>query len=288
MIIDCRKIAQDLLEELKRKIGLCRTVPALAIVLIGDNPASLVYVNNKIKRAETVGIKPSIYHLPFNTTQSDLTSLINVLNNDTSTHGIIVQLPLPSHINPLQIVEYIDPEKDVDGFHPVNVGLLSIGAKKGFVPCTPLGCLYLLEHILGNIGGKHAVIVGRSNIVGKPLAQLLINASCTVTVAHSKTHNLANITKQADIVVTAVGKPRMFRKEYFSPYATVIDVGINKSQTNEESPKVVGDVDFEDVCDYVAHITPVPGGVGQLTIAFLMKNTFKAYQSLTGPNALYN
>jgi len=241
--------------------------PGLAVVLVGDDPASAVYVRNKQKACEAAGIASFEHRLPADTHQDDLRALIDRLNRDDAIDGILVQLPLPAPIDERAIIATIDPEKDVDGFHPVNAGRLATGLQ-GFVPCTPLGCLMLLKDRLGDLAGREAVVIGRSNIVGKPMAQLLIRESCTVTVAHSKTHNLPAIVARAEIVVAAVGRPAMVKGEWIRPGASVIDVGINRTDDG-----LVGDVDFAGAASVAAAITPVPGGVGPMTIACLLRNT---------------
>ncbi len=253
--------------ELKRTRGI---TPGLAVVLVGNDPASEVYVRNKGKAAREAGMNSYEHKLPVTITQAELLFKIEALNQDTHVHGILVQLPLPSHIDEDAVINAVDSKKDVDGFHPINVGNLSIG-QDGFVPCTPLGCLRLINEAGGNPAGKHAIVIGRSNIVGKPMAQLLLKEHCTVTVAHSKTQDLPGLLKTADIVVAAVGKPRMVKGEWLKKGAIVIDVGINRV-----AGKLVGDVDFESCQGVASAITPVPGGVGPMTIACLLENTLKA------------
>lgn len=242
--------------------------PGLAVVLVGDDPASSVYVRSKGKATREVGMLSIEHRLPADAPQDDLLSLIDRLNADPTVDGILVQLPLPGHIDERVVISRIDPDKDVDGFHPVNAGRLATGLH-GFVPCTPLGCLMLLKDQLGDLSGKDAVVIGRSNIVGKPMAQLLIRESATVTVAHSKTHDLPGVVHRADIVVAAVGRPQMVKGEWIKPGATVIDVGINRTEDG-----LVGDVDFAGAASVAGAITPVPGGVGPMTIACLLRNTF--------------
>ncbi len=241
--------------------------PGLAVVLVGDDPASAVYVRNKGKATTAAGMESVEHRLPAEASEAELLALIDRLNRDATVDGILVQLPLPPQIDADRVIVAIDPDKDVDGFHPVNAGRLAIGLH-GFVPCTPQGCLMLLQDRLGELSGLDAVVVGRSNIVGKPVAQLLIAASATVTVAHSRTRDLASIVHRADIVVAAVGRPEMIRGEWIKPGATVIDVGINRTDTG-----LVGDVDFNGAASVAAAITPVPGGVGPMTIACLLRNT---------------
>ncbi|MFQ9934696.1 MAG: bifunctional methylenetetrahydrofolate dehydrogenase/methenyltetrahydrofolate cyclohydrolase FolD, partial [Lachnospiraceae bacterium] len=242
-------------------------------IQVGNNPASTVYVNNKKKACEYVGIKSLSYELKEETTEEELLGLIDKLNNMPEVNGILVQLPLPEHIDEDKVIERISPKKDVDGFHPMNVGALSIG-RKGFISCTPYGIIQLLKRSGINVEGKHCVIVGRSNIVGKPMAMLLLRENGTVTVVHSRTKNIKEITSQADILVVAIGKPKYITKEYVKDGAVVIDVGINRN----ENGKLCGDVDFDDVLPKVSAITPVPGGVGPMTIAMLMNNCLEAVE----------
>ncbi|MDP2548627.1 bifunctional 5,10-methylenetetrahydrofolate dehydrogenase/5,10-methenyltetrahydrofolate cyclohydrolase [Oceanobacter sp. 4_MG-2023] len=253
--------------------------PGLAVVLVGEDPASQVYVRNKIARATESGLNSIEHRLPIDTTQETLNQLVAALNVDPAVHGILVQLPLPVHLDEEQIIAAISPEKDVDGFHPVNVGALSVG-KESLVPCTPQGCMIMIGKVLGDdLSGKHAVVVGRSNIVGKPMAALLLQANCTVTVVHSRTNNPQALAQQADILVAAVGRPEMIGADWVKPGATVIDVGINVIERNGQR-KLVGDVDYAAVEPVAAAITPVPGGVGPMTIACLMKNTLTAARRL--------
>jgi len=245
--------------------------PGLAVVLVGDDAASHVYVNSKKKACAEAGIASFETLLPANVSQEALLAEITRLNNDAAVHGILVQLPLPHHTDAQAIINAIDPAKDVDGFHVVNAGKLAVG-QDGLVPCTPLGCLLLLRDQLGRLAGKHAVIIGRSNIVGKPMAQLLLRESCTVTVCHSKTVDLAAETRRADILVAAIGQPNFVKGDWVKPGATVIDVGINRLSDG----KLVGDVDFTPVSEVAGAITPVPGGVGPMTIACLLRNTLQA------------
>lgn len=248
--------------------------PGLAVILVGQDPASQVYVRNKILRAEEAGIRSLEYRLSADTTQAQLLKLIAELNDDDSVNGILLQLPLPSHIEETLALQAIAPGKDVDGFHSENVGGLSQG-RNVLTPCTPSGCMQLLEDACGDLSGKHAVVVGRSNIVGKPMAALLLKAHCSVTVLHSRSVNAKALCRQADIVVAAVGRPRMIDASWLKIGAVVIDVGINRIEEDGRS-RLVGDVDFESALPQVSAITPVPGGVGPMTIAFLMKNTVTA------------
>ena len=245
-------------------------VPGLAVVLVGEDPASAVYVRSKGKQTREAGMASFEHKLSADTTQADLLALVDRLNADASVDGILVQLPLPKHIDEQEVLLRIDPDKDVDGFHPVNAGRLATGLE-GFVPCTPLGCLMLLQDKLGSLSGLDAVVIGRSNIVGKPMAALLTKASATVTVAHSRTRNLPHYLRHADIVVAAVGIPHFVKGEWLKPGATVIDVGINRTENG-----LVGDVDFDGAASVAGAITPVPGGVGPMTIACLLRNTLVA------------
>jgi methylenetetrahydrofolate dehydrogenase (NADP+)/methenyltetrahydrofolate cyclohydrolase len=261
-----------------------RITPGLAVVLVGEDPASQVYVRTKGKRTLEAGMKSFEHKLPADTPEDALLLLIDGLNKDPEVHGILVQLPLPKHIDTQKVIEAIDPAKDVDGFHPVNVGRLAAGID-ALVPCTPLGSLLLLKDVLGaKLGGLDAVVIGRSNIVGKPMAQLLIKESCTVTVAHSQTRNLPEVVRRADIVVAAVGRPEMVKGEWIKPGATVIDVGINRvdAGTGDGKTRLVGDVDFASAVKVAGAITPVPGGVGPMTIACLLRNTVVACARLHG------
>jgi methylenetetrahydrofolate dehydrogenase (NADP+)/methenyltetrahydrofolate cyclohydrolase len=249
--------------------------PGLAVVLVGEDPASQVYVRNKGTQTLEVGMESYEYKLDASTPQEELVALIQKLNADPKVHGILVQLPLPAHLNSDLVINTIDPSKDVDGFHISNVGLLGTG-QKSMVPCTPLGCLMMLRDHHGSLSGMNAVVVGRSNIVGKPMAQLLLGDSCTVTIAHSRTKDLAAVCRGADILVAAVGRPEMVLGEWVKPGATVIDVGINRIERDGKT-KLVGDVHFESAAKVAGAITPVPGGVGPMTIACLLANTLTAY-----------
>lgn len=251
--------------------------PGLAVVIVGDDPASHVYVRNKAKACEEAGMHSEVYKLPENTPESDVLALIEKLNGDANIHGILVQSPLPGHISEERVVEAIAVDKDVDCFHPVNVGNLMIG-KPGPSPCTPAGVIEILKKIGVDIAGKHAVVVGRSNIVGKPMAMLLLREHATVSVCHSRTPDLAAITRQADILVAAVGRARMIKREHVKPGAVVIDVGINRMPDG----KLAGDVDFDDVLETASYITPVPGCVGPMTITILLRNTLEAAQQAAG------
>ena len=248
--------------------------PGLAVVLVGEDPASQVYVRSKGKMTREVGMKSVEHKLPATVEQQALLELIDSLNNDPEIHGILVQLPLPDHLDEQRVVNSVSPAKDVDGFHISNVGLLGTG-QKSMVPCTPLGCLMMLREQHGDLSGMNAVVIGRSNIVGKPMAQLLLGDSCTVTIAHSRTRDLPQVVRRADIVVAAVGRPEMVPGDWIKEGATVIDVGINRIEVGEKT-KLVGDVDFESASQRAGAITPVPGGVGPMTIACLLANTVTA------------
>jgi len=250
--------------------------PGLAVVLVGEDPASSVYVKNKAKQTAEAGMNSFKHDLPAETSQAELLALVDKLNNDPAVHGILVQLPLPDQIDSNAVLAAINPDKDVDGFHVVNAGRLSTGSGAPLVPCTPLGCLMLLKDQLGDLTGARAVIVGRSNIVGKPMAQLLLGENCTVTVAHSRTRDLPGECRSADILVAAVGRPQMIKGDWVKPGATVIDVGINRIEAGEGKTRLVGDVDFGEVVKVAGAITPVPGGVGPMTIACLLANTVTA------------
>ncbi len=256
---------------LAAEISASRIKPVLAVIQVGDNPASQVYVRNKHKAATEIGMDCRVFHLPETADEVMLSELIANLNNDCDVNGIIVQLPLPKHLNELRILSQIAYYKDVDGFSPYNAGLLQMNNSDAVVAATPQGVVELLNASLGSLTGKHVVIIGRSNIVGRPLADLLLNQNCTVTVAHSKTVNLPELARQADILVVACGCPRLVRQDWVKPGAAVIDVGINR-----ENGKLVGDVDFETVKNVAEFITPVPGGVGPMTVAMLLKNTWQA------------
>ncbi|GLG83292.1 bifunctional methylenetetrahydrofolate dehydrogenase/methenyltetrahydrofolate cyclohydrolase FolD [Acinetobacter calcoaceticus] len=277
-IIDGKVTAQQVLDEVKYEVSKMKQrgiVPCLAVVLVGEDPASQVYVRNKVEKTEFVGIRSLEFRFEADLSQEQLLAKIDELNADTSVHGILVQLPLPKHIDETDVLQRIDPKKDVDGFHSENVGGLSQG-RDVLTPCTPTGCIRLLKDTLGNdLTGLHAVVVGRSNIVGKPMAALLLKENCTVTVVHSKTKNIQQVCQQADIIVAAVGRPKMINASYVKANAVVIDVGINRILENDKN-RLVGDVDFDDVLPMVSAITPVPGGVGPMTIAYLMKNTLHA------------
>ena len=281
-IIDGKKFSQTLRDKVKNCVDLIKEkkgiTPGLAVILVGEDPASQVYVRNKGKQTIEAGMNSYEHKLDASTSSEVLLNLIKKLNKDKNVHGILCQLPLPKHLNEKEVINSIDPEKDVDGFHISNVGLLNTG-QKSMIPCTPLGCLLLLKDRIGNLSGKSAVIVGRSNIVGKPMANLLLQENCTVTIAHSRTENIESICAQADIIVAAVGRPEMIKKEWVRPGATVIDVGINrviKKIDGVEKTVLVGDVCFSDMAGVADGVTPVPGGVGPMTIACLLANTVTA------------
>ena len=263
--------AEAAIEVAKFRVATGRA-PGLAVVLVGEDPASAVYVRNKGKATVEAGMESFEHKLSADTSEAELLALVDRLNGDSTVDGILVQLPLPDHVDAAKVLLSIDPDKDVDGFHPINAGRLAIGLD-GFVPCTPLGCLKLLRNELGDLKGKEAVVIGRSNIVGKPMALLLLGDHCTVTIAHSRTRDLPEVVRRADIVVAAVGRPEMVKGDWLKPGATVIDVGINRVSGNDGKSRLVGDVDFASASQVAGAITPVPGGVGPMTIACLIRNT---------------
>jgi methylenetetrahydrofolate dehydrogenase (NADP+) / methenyltetrahydrofolate cyclohydrolase len=273
MIIDGKAIAADLRAAIATDVTKLARAPGLAVVLVGDNPASAVYVKAKGRACREVGMVSVEHRLAADVSQAELLAVVAALNADATIDGILVQLPLPAHIDADAVIAAIDPGKDVDGFHPVNVGRLATGLP-GFVPCTPLGSLMLIKSVRPALSGQDAVVIGRSNIVGKPMAQLLLRESCTVTVAHSKTRDLPDVVRRADIVIAAVGQPEMVRGDWIRPGAIVIDVGINRVDG-----KLIGDVAFDEAAAVAGAITPVPGGVGPMTIACLLKNTLTAAQA---------
>ncbi|MBZ0217244.1 MAG: bifunctional methylenetetrahydrofolate dehydrogenase/methenyltetrahydrofolate cyclohydrolase FolD [Fimbriimonadaceae bacterium] len=290
-ILDGKAIAADIREKVANAVAILLNqnalVPGLAVVLVGNDPASEVYVRNKGKMTLEVGMKSFEYRLSADTSEDDLLVLIDRLNNDPAVHGILVQLPLPDQINSDKVINAIDPDKDVDGFHVINAGRLATG-QRSLVPCTPAGCVVLAKRAMGNLGGAEAVIVGRSNIVGKPLMQLLLAENCTVTVAHSRTKNLADVCRRADLLVVAVGRERMVKGDWIKPGATVIDVGINRipaPEKGEGKTRLVGDVDYDGAVEVAGAITPVPGGVGPMTIALLLANTVVAACTQNGLDA---
>ncbi|HSH48643.1 MAG TPA: bifunctional methylenetetrahydrofolate dehydrogenase/methenyltetrahydrofolate cyclohydrolase FolD [Halomonas sp.] len=278
VLIDGKALAARLREEIGHQASRLRqhdlVTPGLAVILVGEDPASQVYVRNKATQAREAGMASFEYRLADNVPQSKLLDLIERLNRDPEAHGILVQLPLPPQVDEARVIQAIHPDKDIDGFHPINVGSIATGGR-GMVPCTPLGCLMLLKHQLGNLSGKRAVVLGRSNIVGKPMASLLLQEHCTVSVAHSRTQGLAALCREADILVAAVGRQRLVRGDWLKPGATVIDVGINRIEHSGRT-RLVGDVDFDSASEVAGAITPVPGGVGPMTIACLLLNTLEA------------
>lgn len=276
-IIDGRAVAERLRERIAARtaeLAQQGLVPGLAVVLVGDDPASQVYVGSKTKQAAAAGIKHFDHRLPATTDTAQLIELVNKLNAQRDVHGILVQLPLPSGVDSAAVLAAIDPAKDVDGFHAVNAGRLALG-QPATVPCTPLGCLILIREVLPNLAGKRAVVVGRSNIVGKPMAQLLLQNDCTVTIAHSRTRDLPQLCREAEILVAAIGRPKAIAGDWIRPGAVVIDVGINRVMVDGKN-KLVGDVDYEGALTHAGAITPVPGGVGPMTIACLLMNTVNA------------
>ena len=276
MIIDGKKIAETLRQKLKKEIieikSSFKSVPGLTVILIGEDPASKIYVRNKEKFSKEIGINSEVIKYPENIQEKEILSKIIELNKNKKVSGILVQLPLPKHINKQKVIETILPEKDVDGFHPINVGNLSSGYDSK-IPCTPLGCFILLKEVEKNLSGKHAVVIGRSNLNGKPMAQLLLKENCTVTITHSKTKDLKSQCNKADIIIAAVGKPKFVKGDWVKKNAIVIDVGINKT-----SDGIVGDIDFNEVSKVARAITPVPGGVGPMTIACLLRNTVECFK----------
>jgi methylenetetrahydrofolate dehydrogenase (NADP+)/methenyltetrahydrofolate cyclohydrolase len=270
-IIDGKAVAKELRVSIKRHVDVLlndhKIMPGLAVVLVGDDPASGIYVRNKEKAAAEAGIRSFPHHLPGNTSQDELLKLVQQLNKDKKVHGILVQMPLPKQIDSDTVIKHIDPAKDVDGLHVENIGRLVSGLP-GMTPCTPMGCMILIKSVVKNLSGLHAVVIGRSNLVGKPVAQLLLRENCTVTICHSRTPDIAHVAREADIIVAATGKAKLVKADWVKPGAIVIDVGINR-----DGEKIVGDVDYEPVSKIAGHITPVPGGVGPMTIACLLGNT---------------
>lgn len=284
-IIDGKAIAAQVRGEVAEKVSALKAkgiTPCLAVILVGENPASVSYVTGKQKALAEVGMADRSFHLPESTTEEELLKIIDDLNKDTAVHGILVQLPLPEHINEEKVLLAIDPEKDVDGFHPMNVGNLVIG-KKAFLPCTPHGIIVLLEKMGIETSGKHAVVIGRSNIVGKPVSLLLARkeTNCTVTICHTGTKNMAEMTRQADILIAATGRPHTVTKDMVKPGAVVIDVGVNRipDDTKKSGFRLTGDCDYADLLETASFITPVPGGVGPMTIAMLMFNTLESAEN---------
>lgn len=278
-IIDGKVIAA----ELRAKVGeAVRTMasahgfaPGLAVVLVGEDPASQVYVASKAKHTIEAGMRSFEHRLPADTSEADLLEMVRKLNSDDAVDGILVQLPLPAHIDAAKVIEAIDPAKDVDGFHPINAGRLATG-ERALVPCTPLGCMILAKKVSPSLKGLEAVVIGRSNIVGKPVAQLLLQEDCTVTIAHSRTRDLPSVVRRADLVIAAVGRPQMVRGDWLKPGSIVIDVGINRIPKDDGKTRLVGDVAFDEAMQVAAHVTPVPGGVGLMTVACLLRNCVEA------------
>lgn len=276
-IIDGKALAAKCRQELTETLAKHNHHPHLAVVLVGNDEASLIYDRNKQKAAIAAGMKCDIHHLDENTPEVEVLELINKLNDDTSIHGVMVQLPLPKHLNAAKILESVRQDKDVDGFTAMNSGLLQLKDSRAVIAATPKGIIKLLETEMGDLSGKHAVIIGRSNIVGRPLASALLNRNCTVTVVHSKTHNIQDVCRQGDILVAACGCPKIVKKDWVKKGAVIIDVGINRIDG-----QLCGDVDFDDVAETASAITPVPGGVGPMTIAMLLENTYQAYLAQKG------
>jgi methylenetetrahydrofolate dehydrogenase (NADP+)/methenyltetrahydrofolate cyclohydrolase len=284
-IIDGKQIAANVRAEVAAEVARLQKEhglkPGLAVVLVGEDPASKVYVANKAKQTVEVGMNSWEHRLPAETSEADVLALVNKLNNDPACHGILVQLPLPKHINSEKVLNSINPDKDVDGFHPVNVGRLWVG-ERALVPCTPTGSIILAKSVQSNLSGLDAVVIGRSNIVGKPVAALLLRENCTVTVAHSRTKNIEDVVKRADLVIAAVGIPEMVKGSWIKPGATIIDVGINRVPSDNGKTKLVGDVAYAECAQVAGAITPVPGGVGPMTIACLLRNAAQAAAMLAG------
>lgn len=284
MLIDGLTVASQILSELEQEVSTYPEPPGLAVIIIGDNPASRVYVNMKTSKANKLGFSSTVHRLPSNTSLPEILKLIGSLNSDPSIHGILVQLPLPNHLNEQTIIQNIAPEKDVDGLHPVNMGKLLLGRSDGFTPCTPAGIVTLLTHYQIPIQGKHVVVLGRSNIVGKPLAALLMQkhpqANATVTLAHSQSLQIQELLQSADILITAIGIPNFIKRDMVSSKTVIIDVGINRVPNEQTSSgyTLVGDADFKNLVDHCKAITPVPGGVGPMTVAMLMKNTCESFK----------
>ena len=279
-LISGKQLSEQLREKMEQEVKELKAqgvTPGLTVVLVGEDPASQIYVRSKATSCEKLGMRSDVIRLPEQTSQQELLAILDKLNRDPQVHGILVQLPLPSHINEDAVLLAIDPAKDVDGFHPESVGNMVIG-RDSFLPCTPAGCIELIKQTGVSIAGKHAVVIGRSNIVGKPMALLLLREHATVTVCHSKTANIEEIVRQADIIVAAVGRSNMVKGSWVKPGAIVIDVGMNRL----ESGKLTGDVDFADVVDKAGYITPVPGGVGPMTITMLLQNTLRSAKRAAG------
>ena len=289
-IIDGKQIAANVRAEVAAEVARLQKEhglkPGLAVVLVGEDPASKVYVANKAKQTVEVGMNSWEHRLPAETSEADVLALVNKLNNDPACHGILVQLPLPKHINSEKVLNSINPDKDVDGFHPVNVGRLWVG-ERALVPCTPTGSIILAKTVQSNLSGLDAVVIGRSNIVGKPVAALLLRENCTVTVAHSRTKNIEDVVKRADLVIAAVGIPEMVKGSWIKPGATIIDVGINRVPSENGKTKLVGDVAYAECAQVAGAITPVPGGVGPMTIACLLRNAAQAAAMLAGVKSAF-
>jgi methylenetetrahydrofolate dehydrogenase (NADP+)/methenyltetrahydrofolate cyclohydrolase len=289
-IIDGKQIAANVRAEVAAEVARLQKEhglkPGLAVVLVGEDPASKVYVANKAKQTVEVGMNSWEHRLPAETSEADVLALVNKLNNDPACHGILVQLPLPKHINSEKVLNSINPDKDVDGFHPVNVGRLW-GGERALVPCTPTGSIILAKSAQSNLSGLDAVVIGRSNIVGKPVAALLLRENCTVTVAHSRTKNIEDVVKRADLVIAAVGIPEMVKGSWIKPGATIIDVGINRVPSDNGKTKLVGDVAYAECAQVAGAITPVPGGVGPMTIACLLRNAAQAAAMLAGVKSAF-
>jgi methylenetetrahydrofolate dehydrogenase (NADP+)/methenyltetrahydrofolate cyclohydrolase len=289
-IIDGKQIAASVRAEVAAEVARLQKEhglkPGLAVVLVGEDPASKVYVANKAKQTVEVGMNSWEHRLPAETSEADVLALVEKLNNDPACHGILVQLPLPKHINSEKVLNSINPDKDVDGFHPVNVGRLWVG-ERALVPCTPTGSVILAKTVLPSLSGLNAVVIGRSNIVGKPVAALLLRENCTVTIAHSRTKNIEDVVKGADLVVAAVGIPEMVKGSWIKPGATIIDVGINRVPSENGKTKLVGDVAYEECAKVAGAITPVPGGVGPMTIACLLRNAAQAAAMIAGVKSAF-
>jgi methylenetetrahydrofolate dehydrogenase (NADP+)/methenyltetrahydrofolate cyclohydrolase len=289
-IIDGKQIAANVRAEVAAEVARLQKdhglKPGLAVVLVGEDPASKVYVANKAKQTVEVGMNSWEHRLSAETSEADVLALVNKLNNDPACHGILVQLPLPKHINAEKVLNSINPDKDVDGFHPVNVGRLWVG-ERALVPCTPTGSVILAKTVLPSLSGLDAVVIGRSNIVGKPVAALLLRENCTVTIAHSRTKNIADVVKRADLVIAAVGIPEMVKASWIKPGATIIDVGINRVPSDNGKTKLVGDVAYDECAKVAGAITPVPGGVGPMTIACLLRNTAQAAAMIAGVKSAF-
>ena len=280
-IIDGLYVAEKLKVQIRQEVEFLSQKPGLAVVRVGDDPASQIYVQKKGQDARDVGFYYEEHHLPQSSSQAEVMARIQSVNEDPNIHGLILQLPVPQHLNSFELVEAINPKKDVDGLHPLNTGLLAQGRDEGFVPCTPLGCHHLIETVTQELAGMKAVVVGRSILVGRPMAMLLIQEDVTVTLAHAKTKNLPKLLSEADLVIAAMGCPEFIQGEWLKKDAIVIDVGINRLALPDGSSKITGDVDFESAIGRVRAITPVPGGVGPMTRVYLLKNTLKAYHQNT-------